>query len=490
MLAMQRKLTTPFLVLLTLPATAMGFALSVQISVLSWILSTKYGLDIHEIGLVWAAGPLAGIIGQLLVGVISDRVWFWGGRRRPFIIVGGLLAALMILALPYIGAISAPLGPDALLGVAIAVALALDLSINISFNPTRSIITDVTPEGIARTRGYTWMQTVSGTFGVLAYAIGAVFGNFVLIYFAAGLVLVFSVLPALLVEEPRVLPGSAEAAGAGDERTSFANLLHLIRPLWAFLLYDVIAMAFKLVGVQPPGLWLEAACVAFAAVLFWQTLSARSRGAQFARQDLVDFRKVLAANSLSWIGVQTMFVYMIAFVQQRFPELGADASGRMLSTSFLALNAVAAALPALVLLPLARNFDIVKIHSACLSIMAAGFAGVYLFAHSAVPLYLLMALMGIGWAAIVSLPFSIMSQRVDPSRIGLYMGVFNLSIVLPQLVVSLGVGTFVSRSADKGVIFLIGAVSLALAALAWRSVSGDQSGLPEAAAGARPSTSH
>ena len=292
------------------------------------------------------------------------------------------------------------------------------------------------------------------------------------------------------VPSRNAMSGSAETSGASDDRTSFANLLHLIRPLWAFLLYDIIAMALKVVGVQPPGLWLEAACIAFAAALFWQTLTERSRGAQFARQDLVDFRKVLAANSLSWIGVQTMFVYMIAFVQQRFPELGADASGRMLSTSFLALNAVAAALPALVLLPLARTFDVVKVHSACLGIMAAGFAGVYLFAHSPASLYLLMALMGIGWAAIVSLPFSIMSQRVDPSRIGLYMGVFNLSIVLPQLVVSLGVGTFVSRSADKGVIFLIGAVSLALAALAWRSVSGDGPGLRETAGGASPSTSH
>jgi ABC-type spermidine/putrescine transport system permease subunit II len=88
-------------------------------------------------------------------------------------------------------------------------------------------------------------------------------------------------------------------------------------------------------------------------------------------------------------------------------------------------------------------------------------------------LYPLMAVMGIGWAAIVSLPFSIMSQRVDPSRIGLYMGVFNLSIVLPQLVVSLGIGTFVSAVADKGAIFLIGAVSLGLSALAWRSVGVD-----------------
>jgi maltose/moltooligosaccharide transporter len=476
MLGMQRKLSTPFLVLLTLPATAMGFALSVQISVLSWILSTEYKLDIHEIGIVWAAGPLAGIIGQLLIGVISDRVWFWGGRRRPFIIVGGILASLMILALPYIGLISQKLGFDAVIGVAIAVALALDLSINVSFNPTRSIITDVTPEGIARTRGYTWMQTVSGTFGVLAYAIGAVFGNFALIYVAAVLVVLFSVVPALLIEEPRALPGTTAAeAAAGGKRggDGFWDLMHLIRPLWAFLVYDVVAMGLKLLGIQPPGLWLEAACVLFALVLFWQALTAKSRGAQFAHQDLVDFRKVLAANSLSWIGVQTMFVYMIAFVQQRFPELDDNTTGRVLSTSFLALNAVAAALPALVLLPLAKKYDVVKVHSSCLVVMAAGFAGVYLFAQSALVLYLLMAVMGIGWAAIVSLPFSIMSQRVDQSRIGLYMGVFNLSIVLPQLVVSLGVGTFVSSVQDKGAIFLIGAVSLALASIAWRSVAGD-----------------
>jgi maltose/moltooligosaccharide transporter len=474
MLDMQRKLSTPFLVLLTLPATAMGFALSVQISVLSWILATEYKLDIHEIGIVWAAGPLAGIIGQLLIGVISDRVWFWGGRRRPFIIVGGILAALMILALPYIGLISKELGFDAIIGVAIAVALALALSINVSFNPTRSIITDVTPEGIARTRGYTWMQTVSGTFGVLAYAIGAAFGNYVLIYVAAGLVLAFSVLPALLIAEPRVLAGTTAAeAAAGGKRggDSMADLLHLIRPLWAFLLYDIIAMALKLAGIEPPGLWLEVACVLFALVLFWQTLTARSHGDRFAQQDLTDFRKVLAANSLSWIGVQTMFVYMIAFVQQRFPELSDDATGRVMSTSFLALNAVAAALPALVLLPLAKKFDVVKVHSGCLAVMAVGFAGVYVLGHSTVALYLMMAVMGIGWAAIVSLPFSIMSQRVDPARIGLYMGVFNLSIVLPQLVVSLGVGAFIKQVEDKGAIFLIGAVSLALAAVAWRSVS-------------------
>ena len=193
----------------------MGFALSVQISALSWLLTTRYHLDIHQVGIVWAAGPLAGIIGQVVVGLISDKVWFWGGRRRPFIVVGGTLAALMLLALPNIGAIDGALGFGNLLVVATAVALTLDMAINISFNPTRSIIADVTPEGDARTRGYTWMQTISGFFGVLAYVIGAVYGNFVLIYFGVVAVFLFSIVPLFFIEEPRTLAGAATAGTGG-----------------------------------------------------------------------------------------------------------------------------------------------------------------------------------------------------------------------------------------------------------------------------------
>ena len=187
----QRDKTNAFFALLTLPATAMGFALSIQISALSWILTTQYNLDIHDVGLVWAAGPLAGIIGQVIIGVISDRVWIWNGRRRPFILVGGLLAALMLLALPNLDIVSARLGIGGILGIAIAVALTLDLAINISFNPTRAIIADVTEPGDERTKGYTWMQSISGTFGVLAYAVGALFDNYVLIYGGVVIVLLF-----------------------------------------------------------------------------------------------------------------------------------------------------------------------------------------------------------------------------------------------------------------------------------------------------------
>lgn len=83
----QKQLSNTFYAILSLPATAMGFALSVQIAALSWILNSKYGFNLEEIGLVWMAGPMAGILGQVIIGVISDNVWFWNGRRRPFIII-------------------------------------------------------------------------------------------------------------------------------------------------------------------------------------------------------------------------------------------------------------------------------------------------------------------------------------------------------------------------------------------------------------------
>ncbi len=205
MLEIQKKLKNSFYVLLSLPATGMGFGLAIQIAVLSWILKTQYNLDYKEIGIIWSAGPLAGIVGQVIIGIISDKVWFWGGRRRPFIIIGGILAAIMLILLPRLGLINEALGIESLVAVAITVALTLDLAINVSFNPTRSLITDVTPDGNPRTKGYTWMQTISGFFGVFAYIFGGLFGNFTLIYVGSLIILAFSIIPIFFIEEPRQL---------------------------------------------------------------------------------------------------------------------------------------------------------------------------------------------------------------------------------------------------------------------------------------------
>jgi maltose/moltooligosaccharide transporter len=406
MLEMQKKLSNLFYSILSLPSTAMGFALSIQIAALSWLMRTKYGLDLHEIGFVWAAGPLAGIIGQPIVGLISDNVWFWGGRRRPFILIGGTLAALMLLALPNIDLISNFFGMTNIIVTAVIVALTLDLAINISFNPTRSIIADVTPEGVPRTKGYTWMQTISGTFGVLAYAIGAIFGNYFLIYFGVFLVLAFSIIPMLFIKESKEL-----------------NQIEVI-----------------------------------------------IEGSSSAKTDWNQYLKLLFAHSFSWIGVQTMFVYMIGFVEQKLNPASNDETGQILAISFLVLNAVGALLPAFVLEPITEKVGRVKTHLSSVAIMSLGYFGIVLFGNSSLMVYLLMGVCGIGWAAIVSLPFAIMSEKVNKQKMGLFMGIFNLSVVLPQLFVSLVLGTVIQNYADKNLIFIISGTTLMISALLWLMV--------------------
>ncbi|MBA4406182.1 MFS transporter [bacterium] len=402
MLEMQKKLSNTFYSILSLPSTAMGFALSIQIAALSWLMRTKYNLDLHEIGFVWAAGPLAGIIGQPIVGLISDKLWFWGGRRKGFIFIGGTLAAFMLFALPNIDNISSFFSISSIIIVAVCVALTLDLAINISFNPTRAIIADVTPEGVPRTKGYTWMQTISGSFGVLAYALGAIFGNYFLIYFGVFLVLAFSIIPMFFIKEPRELKSAEAEANLPESQTDWNQYI-----------------------------------------------------------------KLLIAHSFSWIGVQTMFVYSIGYVEQKLNPVSADQTGQILSISFLILNAVGALLPAFVLEPITEKIGRVNTHIMALAVMALGYFGIVFFGSSSILVWILMGVAGVGWAAIVSLPFAIMSEKVNKNRMGLFMGIFNLSVVLPQLFVSLVLGTFVQNAADKNIIFVISAVSLTISALLW-----------------------
>lgn len=421
MRSIQKKLTNSFYVILGLPSTAMGFALSIQIAVLSWILRTKYHLEIDQIGIVWAAGPIAGILGQPIIGLISDKVWFWGGRRRPFIIVGGILASLMIFALPNIDRINDFFGFGSVMAVAITVALTLDLSINISFNPTRSIIADVTPEGQPRTKGYTWMQSISNLFGSGAYLMGALIGNYFLIYAGVIIVLLFSLGPLLFIEEPRELTLSGNQKGkekSGEPAAATAVTRHKTQ-------------------------WGE---------LF----------------------KLYFAHGFSWLGIQTMFVYMFAFLEQKLSS-GPDASavernaylGQMIGWSFFILNAIGSIWPAFLLEPLSKKIGRVKTHATMVAIMAIGYFGIVLWARNAMMLYAMMCILTFGWAAVVSLPFAIMSEKVDESRMGFFMGIFNLSVVLPQLISSSLLGTVIKNAADKNIIFILSGISLAISAVLW-----------------------
>ncbi|MBC6993653.1 MFS transporter [Lewinella lacunae] len=416
----------------------MGFALCVQIAALSWILNTQYGLNIEEIGYVWLAGPVAGILGQVIIGAVSDNVWLWGGRRRPFIVIGGTIAALMILALPNLGLIQTALGVESIIGIAIAVALTLDLAINVSFNPARSIIADVTPLGDARTRGFTWMQTISGFFGVLAYLMGAFISNYFLIYSGAAIVLLFSLIPAFYIREPR----------------------HLSVP------------------EEPEALNVQEALVPDVGI-----------GVANNSTDWSSFLKICLAHGFTWVGVQTMFIYTFAYIKEVImgfettQDLSAtqnDAIGFSIGVAFAILNTVGFLLPALVLTPIAERIGRVKTHAAAIAISALGYGLIVAFGTSVAAFYALMAVVGIGWAAVVSLPFAIMTEVVDQRRMGLMMGLFNLSVVLPQIVAS-NLGGFIEAAADKSMIFWISGGTLAVSALLWLLVKEQRSGTKEGA---------
>ncbi|MBC7575985.1 MAG: MFS transporter, partial [Tardiphaga sp.] len=281
----------------------------------------------------------------------------------------------------------------------------LDLSINIGFNPTRSLIADLTPDGPARTKGYTWMQTISGFFGVMAYLIGALVDNYALISVGVVIVFAFSVVPMFFVTEPRELAVKADKAAA--TKTEWSQL--------------------------------------------W---------------------RIYLAHGFSWIGVQSMFVYIIAFIQQHIvdgqaaPDVVATQSGRVIAISFAVMNVVGFLLPALVLAPLAARIGRVKTQAGCVAIMAAAYFAIAFHGYSTHRLYALMAVVGIGWGAVVSLPFAIMSEKVDKSRMGFFMGIFNLSVVLPQLL-STGVGYILSSADDSRVLFIICGGCLAVSAVLW-----------------------
>lgn len=418
MLTQQKNLSNSFLTLLSLPATAMGFALCIQIQALSWILSTKYNLKIEEIGLVWLSGPLAGILGQVIVGLVSDGVWFWNGRRRPFIIIGGVIAAMMILALPNLQEI-AGIFKLHIVAVATVVALLLDLAVNISFNPTRTLITDVTPDGALRTKGYTWMQTISGFFGVLAYLIGAFVSNYALIQVGAIFVLLASVIPMFFIEEPRIL--AAINSNEGDAKIE------------------------KITDNQ-------------------------------------EFIKIGIANAFSWLGIQAMFIYTFAYIKcvimghdanaTLAPQIN-DEIGKGIGIAFAILNTLGFLSPTLILEPLTKRIGRVKTQALSVGLMAVGYLFIVLFGKSISMFYMLMVVIGVGWGAVVSLPYAILSEKVNQKRMGLYMGLFNLFVVIPQLGSS-ALGGYIEHQADKSVIFIISAISLAISSVLWLLVKEDR----------------
>lgn len=484
MLAIQKKLNNTFLALLGLPATAVGFALSTQIAALSWILSNKYGLDIHEVSFVWLAGPIAGIFGQVIVGLVSDNVWFMGGRRRPFIVIGGMVSTIAFLALPNITAISHVTGITDIILIASLIALFLDLSVNVTFNPARSIIADLTPEGKIRTAGYVWMQIVSGFFGVLAYFLSMVYGNEMLLYIAAVIVFVTAVFPILFIQEKKTDTNLSEEK---VEKFGVWQIVKEIYPLYGFLIFGVFSLFYHFFNEQLNGyhntvliLSLIYSVVIGAIIIVSGLRNPNNKN---------EFQKIMLAHSFTWVAFQSMFIMSGFFIEnQIMPNLRIDAItanwfaerltgvvqtqassiGNIVSLGFLILNFIGAIFP-LVLQFISKKIGRVKTYISALCFSAIGYFYIAFFSSVEIDFYIGMLLVGIGWSAVISIVFAIMSERVNPAKMGLFMGVFNLAVVLPQMM-SNGVANIIKETGNHQLLYIFCAGLVTCSILFWAFV--------------------
>ncbi len=493
MLNIQKKMSNAFLALLGLPATAVGFALSTQIAALSWILSNKYHLDIHDVAFVWLAGPIAGIFGQVIVGLLSDNVWFMGGRRRPFIMIGGLVSTIAFLTLPHIRGISHITGISDIILIASVIALFLDLSINVTFNPARSIIADLTPEGKIRTSGFVWMQIISGFFGVFAYFLSMVFGNEMLLYIAAGIVFLTAVFPILFIQEKKE---QEQTKTETQEKYGVWHIFKEIFPLYGFLVFGFFSLFYHFFP-EVLGLWHNPVLIAALAysviigiIIIVQGLKNPS--------NKNEFQKIMLAHSFTWVAFQSMFILSGFFIEhQILPNIHTSVSanwfaekltgtvqnsgatvGNMVSLGFFILNLIGAIFP-LILQSIAKKIGRVKTYIAALTFSAIGYFYVAYFSHLEIDFYIGMFLVGIGWSAVISIVFAIMSERVNPAKMGLYMGVFNLAVVLPQMM-SNGVANVIKATGNHQLLYIFCGLLVSTSVIFWMFVKEpESSGVPQ-----------
>lgn len=439
------------------------------------------GANVDELALLWIAAPITGLLVQPLIGHLSDRTWTRLGRRRPYILAGALLTALALLAMP----------SATTLWSASLMLWVLTASINVAMEPFRALVADTLPEP-QRTSAYAlqvffigvgavfasalpWMLTrwagLSATSAwspvSAAYAIGAV-----VLLITVGWTVIATperspedMIANVDADHPEVPSASGSAAlklsgsgwmSGGAALAAATMLLGAARELY---LVAGIATVFGLLQL--------------AAVMLRRT-GRSSIGVVVIVEDILHMPPVLKRLALvqffTWFGMFALWVYAIpAIAALDFGTANASSSAYADSADWVGMlfaeyNAVAA-FAALTLPLIARRLGRRGCHALCLACGALGMFG-FASLHDAGSLWLPAIGIGVAWAAILSLPYAMLSDGVPAHKMGVYMGIHNIFIVLPQLVAAATLG-FIMRTLFAGAAsgaLLAAAASLAIAA--------------------------
>ena len=368
------------------------------------------GADVHELSYFWLAAPLAGLIVQPIVGLFSDRTWTRFGRRVPFILGGSVLAALALFLMPNAEWV-AEFVPVLLF--AGAMLLFMDMAFNVTMQPFRALVADMVGDA-QRTKGYA-VQT-------FLINVGAVVG---------------SVLPFVLVH---ALGVSNQASEASSIPASVAWSYYIGG---AILLTTVLVTTFK-TKEYPPEQYRA----------YHNVESDRPRAS--LRTLLAGIPRVMwqlaVVQFFSWFSLFLLWTYTT-------PAVAANVWGTADSTSaayndaadwvgvLFAVYSVVSALFALALVRMSDRWGNKAVYATSLLLGAVGFFGLAAVRDA---YWLLVPMLGIGaaWAAILAMPYTILSKALPADRMGVYMGAFNFTITIPQIVCGLLGGVLVGGLFD------------------------------------------
>lgn len=437
------------------------------------------GTSIDDLAFLWIAGPVTGLMVQPLIGFFSDRTWNRLGRRRPYFLAGAILASLALVAMPH----------SPTLWFAAAMLWMLDASLNMAMEPFRAFVGDMVDER-QRTEGYAFQTIFIGAGAVAASLAPAiltrVFGlsniappgeippSVQMAFHIGAIALLFSVLWSVFSTREYSPDDMRRFSGTGDALSAKEPLATPINGFWWITFGAIVILVVAQFSLEKPVHILGVALLGYGALQeYTRRQSMRGKPADPVSRiisDLVQMppamKRLALVQFCSWSALFILWIYATPIVTQySFGAMdtaghayndGADWVGVM----FAAYNAVAV-LYAFALPRIAERFGRPLTHVGGLLAGALGFA-LMLVVRDPAWLLLPMLFIGIAWGSILTLPYAMLSTALPQAKLGVFMGLFNIFIVLPQLLVSSVMGAVMKRAFPGEPIWLMGVAALML----------------------------
>ena len=384
------------------------------------------GARADQIPILWLAAPLTGMLIQPIIGHASDRTWGRLGRRRPYFLVGAILASLMLLFMPNSSA----------LWMAAGMLWILDASINVSMEPFRAFVADILPEG-QRTSGFAMQSMFIGLGAVIASALPWLLTNVFHMQQVAG--------------DLRAVPTTTRLSFYVGAAAFIGAVLWTIVTTPEYPPEDM--EAFKALKAQKTG------------------LAANAREIMTAIAEMPDtMRKLGPVQFFTWLGLFCMWLYFpVAVAHNVFgasdPKSPLYAEGVNWGGVCFAIYSAVCFAFSFALPWMARKLGRKYTHILCLLCGAVGLMSVVVI-HNKYMLLFTMLGVGIAWASTLSMPYAVLAASLPPDRTGVYMGIFNFFIVTPEICASLFFGWIMIHLLNNNRIYAIiaGGVFMLIAA--------------------------